>query len=63
MKVGDRVMFSDPQTEDEALEVFTVLECRGDRVLVEFDCAMPIRPTFVYLIAEMKVVNESSNCL
>lgn len=51
--VGQLVRFIAPLNEDEREEQFTVLELRGERVLVEFVCGMSIRPTFVYLAADL----------
>jgi hypothetical protein len=47
------VKFAEPQTADEESERFVVVELRGDRVLVESDCGVPIRPQFVYSCAEL----------
>lgn len=52
-RTGQMVKFAMPLTPDEASERFTVLEDRGERLLVEFICDMPIAPTFVYLSADM----------
>jgi hypothetical protein len=54
MTKGMLVRFKNP-TKAEAGERFTVLEVRGDRVLVE-DAAstMRIAPTFVYLISDLE---------
>lgn len=46
------VIFKNPQG-DEINEKFKVVEDRGDRLLVELICDMPIPPTFVYLKSEM----------
>ncbi len=48
MNVGDRVKFRIPMTQDEATEIFTVIELRGPRLLVELVCDMHIKPMFVY---------------
>jgi hypothetical protein len=53
MREGQTVKFAAPATPDEATERFTVLECRGDRVLVRFICDMAVAPTHVYLAADM----------
>ena len=53
MQVGQQVKFAAPMTDDEAAERFTVVELRGERVLVEFICDMPLRPQFVYLAADL----------
>jgi hypothetical protein len=48
INVGDRVKFRIPTTQDEAFEIFTVIELRGPRLLVELVCDMRIKPVFVY---------------
>lgn len=50
---GQIVKFVAPLSDDERQERFKVLEPRGERVLVEFVCDMRIRPTFVYLAADL----------
>jgi hypothetical protein len=53
-RVGDRVKFLTPQTADEQIERFEVLELRGDRALVRFlDSGMQIAPTFVHGLEEL----------
>jgi hypothetical protein len=47
------VKFVAPMSDDERQERFKVLELRGARVLVEFVCNMSVRPTFVYVAAEL----------
>ena len=57
MKDGDVVKFREPTDTEEASERFIVLELRGDRVLVgDVNTQMAIRPTFVYLCAELETV-------
>jgi hypothetical protein len=51
--VGQIVKFVAPVSDDECQERFKVLEFRGARVLVEFICDMSLRPTFVYLAADL----------
>ena len=51
--VGQIVKFVAPLTDDERQERFKVCELRGARLLVEFMCDMSIRPTFVYLAADL----------
>ena len=51
--VGQIVKFVAPLTDDERQERFKVCELRGARLLVEFMCDMSIRPTFVYLAANL----------
>ena len=58
LAVGQLVRFISPLTEDERGENFTVLELRGERALVEFVCEMNIRPTFVYLAADLMPVDS-----
>jgi hypothetical protein len=53
MTKGQTVKFAAPTTPEEASERFTVLEDRGDRVLVAFICDLAIAPTYVYATAEM----------
>ncbi len=53
LQVGQAVRFAEPRSPDEETEQFIVLELRGDRVLVEFMCDMRIKPTYVYLVAEL----------
>jgi hypothetical protein len=50
---GQIVKFVAPVSDNERHERFKVLELRGPRVLVEFVCDMSIRPTFVYLAADL----------
>ena len=51
--IGQRVKFTAPLNDNERQERFTVIELRGNRVLVEFICDMSIRPTFVFLSADL----------
>ena len=60
MNIGETVRFSNPLTPDEAAERFTVLEIRGDRVLVEFICSMHLLPTFVYLLSDLEPVTRNT---
>jgi len=53
LQVGQLVKFANPETANEKIERFTVVELRGTRVLVEFVCDLNIKPTFVYLVSEM----------
>lgn len=53
LQVGQTVRFAVPKSPDEETERFVILELRGDRVLVEFICDMRIKPTHVYLIADL----------
>ena len=59
LEVGQTLMFREPLTDDEREEReerCIVLELRGDRVLVEFICAMSIKPASVYLVADLVAV-------
>ena len=59
VSVGSVVKFGDPQSEDERAERFVVRELRGERVLVEdLQSAAAIKPTFVYLLGDMVLVDE-----
>ena len=59
VSVGSVVKFGDPQSEDERAERFVVRELRGERVLVEdLQSAAAIKPTFVYLLSDMVLVDE-----
>ena len=53
LQIGQLVKFATPETANEKMERFTVVELRGTRVLVEFVCELAIKPTFVYLVSEM----------
>ncbi len=57
MKVGDTVKMVEPTPDESGLERFRVLELRGDRVLVEFICDLPIPPTYVFQVSEVEVSN------
>lgn len=50
---GQTVKFREPRDADEASERFTVVELRGERVLVEFICDMTLCPQSVYLVEDM----------
>ncbi len=52
-KVGDKVRFLQPSSDDESGERFRVLELRENRVLVEAICDMRVKPTFVYLACDL----------
>lgn len=55
MKTGTLVKFKHPVDKDEAAERFTVVEDRGDRVLVKDALSkQKIAPTFVYLKVDLK---------
>lgn len=51
--IGQLVKFAAPITTAEESERFTVLELRGDRILVQFVCDLTIKPTSVYSTADM----------
>jgi hypothetical protein len=53
LQVGQTVRFAVPKSPDEESERFIVLEVRGERVLVAFICDMRIKPTHVYLAADL----------
>lgn len=55
MQTGDKVKFAQPMDESESTCVMTVIELRGDRVLVSDDIHTDwtIVPTSVYLMSEL----------
>lgn len=53
MNAGDVVAFKQPAADEVGLR-FTVIELRGDRVMVRHDDSiMSIKPTFVYPVTDM----------
>ena len=58
MKAGDKVRFVEAKDPGDELCEFTVVEMRGDRVLIELVCDMRIRPMSVVLASEVEVVHE-----
>lgn len=58
MKPGMLVKFKEIKEAGDDQAIFKVLELRGDRVLVEQVCKLPIKPTSVYLISDLKVFNN-----
>ena len=55
------VRFKHPENEDEAFQIFRVLEDRGDRLLVEPLQGFKdweIRPTFVYQKSDVEVIQK-----
>ena len=56
MHVNQVIKFNNPTDAAEAALRFTVLELRGDRVLVEAICNMNLKPTFAYMFNELEVV-------
>jgi hypothetical protein len=58
MKAGDKVRFIEVKDPGDELCEFTVLEVRGDRVLIELVCDMPIRPMSVVPAGEVEVIRE-----
>ena len=56
MTPGMLLRFREPLTDAERAEVLTVIEDRGNRVLVVSSQAsgLPIAPTFVYLKSDME---------
>jgi hypothetical protein len=55
MNKGDAVKFKNP-IGDEIHEVFTILEDLDNRVLVQLNCEMTIKPTFIYLKNDLTIV-------
>lgn len=55
MKPGQTVKFLAPLSIAESGDRFTILELRGNRMLVELVCTMSFKPTFVYLTSELEV--------
>jgi len=55
MNAGNFVMFKNPNPDELGL-IFSVLELRGDRVLVSADVDMVVNPTMVYQVADLEVV-------
>ncbi len=55
MKNGDTVKFAQCLEPGDDTLTFTVLEMRGDRVLVEANVGMRLNPTYVYPTADMVV--------
>lgn len=47
------VKFTNPMSAEESAERFTIVELRGNRVLVELVCDDTIAPTFVYPMADL----------
>jgi hypothetical protein len=45
MEQGTLVKLTQPADEREAQARYVVVEDRGDRILIEYVCNMPIRPT------------------
>jgi hypothetical protein len=59
LKKGDLVKFRGPLTEDEKLERMVLLEDPdGGRVLVEGVCDLPIRPTRVVEVEDLRRVEN-----
>jgi len=59
--VGAIVKFAEPQSDDETAERFVVKELRGERVLVEdIQSSAAIKPTFVYMLNDMKLAVEEA---
>jgi len=58
-EAGQIVKLTEPSEAERAI-VFTVIEMRGPRVLVRDDTShMAIKPTFVYLAAELAIASEA----
>lgn len=62
MKNGDTVQFKQPYSDEIGLQM-RVLEMRGDRVLVEAQVDMFLKPTSVHLVAELEMLplQQSNN--
>ena len=50
---GDVVKWAVPQDGAERDARYTVLELRGDRVLIQYHCTTPIRPTECVRLADV----------
>ena len=55
MKKGDFVMLTNPLPDESGL-ILSVLEMRGDRVLVEAQVDMNLKPTTVYMVDDLEVI-------
>lgn len=55
MKKGDFVMLKNPLPDEIGL-ILSVVEMRGDRVLVEAQVDMNLKPTTVYLVDDIEVM-------
>lgn len=55
---GQIVRFAVPETAAEQSERFEVIEDRGPRVLVRFICGLTLKPTSVYLAADLTAAPE-----
>lgn len=53
IQVGQIVKFAQPTSKGEESERYVVLEVNGDRSLVQFICDWPLKPTSVYLTADL----------
>ena len=59
LAVGQTIKFANPLSDDKRDERFTVVELRGDRVLVEFICDMRIKPQSVYLASDLEPIDQA----
>lgn len=50
---GDVVKFRELTEEDDPATTYTVLEMRGDRMLVQANNGMRLKPTYVVMVADM----------
>lgn len=55
--LNDIVEFVDP-LDDEVGTTYRVVEVNGDRCIIELVCDMRIRPTWVRLVADLKLVER-----
>lgn len=53
---GTKVAFSEPLNAEEAAMVYIVIELRGDRVLIEAQCNMHIKPQEVHMARDLTVL-------
>ncbi len=58
IEVGSIVQFVELTAEDDPSITYTVLEMRGDRMLVRANNGMRLLPTYVVMTADMKLVQE-----
>lgn len=53
MKVGDRVKWAQPVTQEESMERFTLIELNGDRCFIRFICDLPIPPVQLAKVSDL----------
>ncbi len=61
MKKGDLVKFIDGLYADEKGATYKVTEVNGDRVVIEYICALPIPPSSVAKTEDLEVINYDKN--